>query len=98
MFIRKDTPTVMSGLVVRYQLESDIYSGEINASRDGVSLCGRWPIMSADESVMVEETLARARLQAQQLGSGALGARQTALSEAEIDRVFLAIPAYEAGG
>lgn len=98
MFKRKDTPTVMDGLVVRYQLESDIYSGEINASRNGVSISGRWPILSTEETVMVEETLARARVQAQQLAQerGRLfGPRVEALTEAAIDRILGPIPAYE---
>lgn len=98
MFIRKDTPTVMDGLVVRWQLTSDVYTGEINASRNGVSLFGHWPIMTTEETVMVEETLARARVQAQHLSQerGRLfGPRIEALTDAEIDRILGPIP-YEA--
>lgn len=99
MFKRKDTPTIMDGLVVRYQLDSDIYTGEINASRNGVSLYGTWPTFSVDDSVIIEEYIARARVQAQQLSAdrGRLfGPRIEALSEAEIDRIIGPIPAYEA--
>lgn len=97
MFTRKDTPTVMDGMVVRWQLESDVYSGQINASRNGVSMCGRWPILTTEECVMVEEMLARARVQAQHLSQerGRLfGPRIEPLSDAEIDRLCT-IPVYE---
>lgn len=98
MFIRKDTPTIMDGLVVRYQLESDVYNGEINASRNGVSISGRWPILSIEECVIVEEYIARARVQALQLEKerGRLfGPRIDALTEDEISRILGPIPAYE---
>lgn len=99
MFKRKDTPTVMDGLVVRYQLESDLYSGEINASRNGVSISGRWPILSTEECVMVEEYVARARVQALRLAEerGRLfGPRIEAMTEQEVDRILGPIPVYEA--
>lgn len=99
MFTRKDTPTVMDGMVVRYQIQSEVYSGEINASRNGVSLSGHWPVFSADDSVIVEEHIARARVQAQHLAQdrGRLfGPRIQALTEAEIDRIIGPLPAYEA--
>lgn len=67
MFIRKDFPTIMSGLVVRYQITSEPYTAEINASRDGVGIFGMWPVMDTESTVIVEETLARARIHAQHL-------------------------------
>jgi hypothetical protein len=98
MFTRKDTPTIMDGLVVRWQLTSELYDGEINASRNGVSLFGRWPIMDTESVVLFEETLARARVQAQHLSAerGMLfGPRIEALTDAEIDRILGPLPAYE---
>lgn len=56
-FTRKDTPTIMDGLVVRWQIGGDVYTGEINASRNGVSIRGTWPVMSADSAAVVEEQL-----------------------------------------
>lgn len=98
-FTRKDTPTIMSGLVVRYELISDRYDGEINASRDGVGVAGSWPIMDTEACVTFEETLARARVQAQRLADdrGRLfGPRVEPLTEEEVDRVLGPIPQYEA--
>lgn len=89
LFTRNDTPTVMDGLVVRYQLTTERYDGEINASRNGVSISGRWPVFSVDESVIVEEYIARARIQAQHLAQerGRLfGPYVQALSEEAISR------------
>lgn len=65
IFLRRETPTVMDGLVVRYQLNPELwrnYTGQINASRNGVGLAGIWPIMDADLVVVVEEHLIRARI------------------------------------
>lgn len=103
-FVRRDTPTVMDGLVVRYQINPAlwrIYSGQINASREGVGLSGTWPIMDAELCVVVEEQLARARVVAADLrrqydliglGSG----RVVAPSEEYIDQVLRApFVAYE---
>jgi hypothetical protein len=42
--------TIMAGLVVRWRFspQRDVgYDAEINASRDGVSICGCWPIMKS---------------------------------------------------
>lgn len=50
-FYRKDTPTIMSGLVVRYRVFSDHYNGEISASRDGVLIQGAFPSVMAKESI-----------------------------------------------
>lgn len=88
MFERKDTPTVMSGLVVRYKITSEPYTAEVNASREGVSLYGTWPIMDTESTKLVEEVLARARIHAQHLkrfGFDFFG-KPYALSEPEVDR------------
>jgi hypothetical protein len=42
---RKDMPTIMSGIVVRYQLDDGYYSGEVSVSREGVAISGVWPTM-----------------------------------------------------
>lgn len=98
MFTRKDTPTIMDGLVVRYQLTTDAYDGEINASRNGVGILGRWPILSVEECVIVEEYIARARVQFLRLieERGRLfGPHVEAMTEQEIDRILGPIPVYE---
>jgi hypothetical protein len=39
-------PTIMSGVVVRWTFPKPTsYDAEVNASRDGVSIQGCWPIM-----------------------------------------------------
>lgn len=98
-FIRKDTPTIMSGFVVRYILDSNPYDGEINASRDGVGVAGRWPIMSTESCVLFEETMARARVHARHLHNDhdrLFGERIQALTDEEVDRILSPIPRYEA--
>jgi hypothetical protein len=89
-FERKDYPTIMSGLVVRYHLKSDSHDGEITASRDGVSIHGCWPIMrdlaSIDEVVT---TLRKAQVHAMHLAgaySGLIFPRVEALSEEVVER------------
>lgn len=99
MFKRVDTPTIMNGLVVRYKITSEPYDGEINASRDGVGVAGRWPIMDIESCVLFEETVARARVHAQRLAEerGRLfGPRIEPLTEEEVDRILGPIPQYEA--
>lgn len=92
-FERQDTPTVMSGLVVRYTLVSDLYDGQINASRDGVGVSGRWPIMTTEQAVAFEEQLARARVQHNHLSvERGLYARVAPLTEEAIDRLLGPIP------
>jgi hypothetical protein len=53
--------TIMSGLVVRWRFapkHGDVRcEAEINASRDGVSICGAWPIMSGITLAKVLKTL-----------------------------------------
>lgn len=61
-FIRNDTPTIMDGLVIRWKIGGDVYTGEINASRNGVSIRGTWPVMSAETIAVVEEQLTCARI------------------------------------
>lgn len=103
MFARKDFPTIMSGLVVRYQITSEPYTAEINASREGVSISGTWPVMDAESTVLVGETLARARIHAQHLSRYArihlydFRSDVYALSEDEVTRrLNETIPVYEA--
>lgn len=103
LFVRRDTPTVMDGIVVRWQLNPALwrtYSGEINASREGVGICRIWPIMDAELCVAFEEQLARARVVAADLrrqydliglGSG----RVVPPSDEYIDHVLRALPRYD---
>ena len=68
MFKREDCPTIMDGWVVRYRLTSGMYSGEINASRNGVSIAGTWPIMNVPRNLTeIVTTLHKAALQARHL-------------------------------
>ena len=54
-------PTIMSGIVVRWRFAPPLpYDAEINASRDGVSICGCWPIMSGKVVAEVTTTLGMA--------------------------------------
>jgi len=50
-FNRKRYPTIMSGIVIRYKIESNYLDGEINASRDGVSIQGSWPVFTDVDQV-----------------------------------------------
>lgn len=60
---RKDYPTIQSGWVVRYRFPDEYYTGEVNASRDGVSICGSWPITSSKELLEhIARTLRKAYL------------------------------------
>lgn len=66
-WVRKDYPTIMSGLVVRY-FWRDRGAGignepEVNASRDGVSLQGMWPEMGKDDLLWLRFILDRAAAQ-----------------------------------
>jgi hypothetical protein len=62
MFERTDYPTIQDGLVVRYEIRGNSWDGEINASRNGVSISGHWPIMSHDGQVdEIIDTLKKAR-------------------------------------
>jgi len=51
-FEREETPTVMDGTVIRWQAR-DMWANypEINASRNGVSISGCWPVMKNVEQV-----------------------------------------------
>lgn len=62
LFIRKDYPTIMSGWVTRYTINSSRYDGEINASRDGWSIQGNWPIMDSHAVVEFGRTIRKAHL------------------------------------
>lgn len=61
MFNREDTTSVVVGLVIRYRSTNPRYTYEISISREGIGIDGRWPIMSKEQSVIVEEHLTRAR-------------------------------------
>ena len=53
----------MSGLVVRYILIGS-YTGQINASRDGVCLQGNWPIFGDENDIRdIQNVMERARAQ-----------------------------------
>lgn len=69
-FYRTDYPTIHSGLVVRYQIDSERYDGEINASRDGVSICGRWPIMSVGTAAEISAVIGVAYAQSLSIAEG----------------------------
>lgn len=65
-WVRKDYPTIMSGLVVRYFWRDRVVSSdepEINASRDGVSIQGRWPTMTEIELDELNDVLRAAYFQ-----------------------------------
>ena len=69
MFDRQDCPTIMDGMVVRYKVQGG-YSGQINASRNGVSLTG-FPVMKTDEEIdEVIEALHKARRHYRHLARG----------------------------
>lgn len=53
MFARKETPTIMDGLVIRWQLGGGgPFTGEISASRNGVLICGTWPTFRDPEALV----------------------------------------------
>jgi len=84
-FTRKDTPTIMDGMVVRYRC-GDF---EINASRNGVSVNGS-PLMTEIKTLNdVIETIRRAFLQFKQLEPNAESfyARNDPLTEEQIDQI-----------
>ena len=66
--------TIMSGLVVRWRFapkHGDVRSdAEINASRDGVSICGSWPIMGNETLERVIATLEVARTISMRISAG----------------------------
>lgn len=53
------TPTIMSGLVIRFQRKDEQYfrSPEISASRDGVCFAGTWPVMGLGDVSDVKQLL-----------------------------------------
>ena len=53
--------TIMSGLVVRWKFKDSSYDSEINASRDGVSISGSWPIMKGNTCANIISVLEDAR-------------------------------------
>lgn len=67
-FVRKDTPTIQDGLVVRYKLSSGLPGdGEISASRDGVCVGGYFPTMTEKAATDFLGTFYRALVQYQSI-------------------------------
>lgn len=62
--------TIMSGLVVRWRFPNSHSDAEINASRDGVSICGAWPIMGNETLERVIVTLDVARAVSMRISAG----------------------------
>lgn len=63
-FVRKDVPTIMDGLVVRYKLASEFSGdGEISASRNGVCISGYFPVMSEELVLELMAVLHKALIQ-----------------------------------
>lgn len=95
-FTRRDTPTVMSGLVIRYVMTEEYrYDGQINASRYGVCISGSFPVMDTEDTVLVEETLGRARIHALRLAAYPFG---TPYSEGDVEHILRRdLPLYAEG-
>lgn len=73
-----------------YCVESRHWNGEIRVSVAGVLIQGTFPTMTTEECVTFEETLARARVQHNELVQG-----KPPLTEEEVDRILGPIPPYE---
>lgn len=70
-FYRCDNFTIMSGLVVRYKVNTDDnYGGEISASREGVLIARMDHLTNIQEVLDVQRVLARAYLQFTELYKG----------------------------
>lgn len=85
VFYRKDTPTIMSGLVIRYKLREP-YTGEISASREGVLVSGSWPVMGTAMIVGFMDMLMRADIQFQSMATRGIPAFEHEIDQA-IERV-----------
>lgn len=53
LFVCKRTPTIMDGLVFRWQLKSEFWQthsspGEVSVSRNGVLVSGVWPVFQSE--------------------------------------------------
>lgn len=75
---------VTTAISVRYHSSRTDTSFTIRAHKYGISLAGRWPVLTAEESVVVEEYIARARVHHQHLANG----WKVPLDEAEVDRII----------
>lgn len=71
-FYRYDTHTIMSGLVIRYKVLSDVYDGEISASREGVLVLHIPHLTNIQEVLDVQRLIARAYQQFTALYKGNL--------------------------
>lgn len=62
-FAREETPTIMSGRVVRWLMVPAPWHNcpEVSASRDGVLISGAWPIMTDDALNDLREVLSLAQ-------------------------------------
>lgn len=90
MFERKDTPTIMDGMVVRYQRTASGYNDlEISASRNKVHVAGCLDIHSRSLLMETIQTLATAFVQYQELApnSGALYNRREPLPDDDADAI-----------
>lgn len=67
MLLAKYTPTIMSGAVLRLQFASGVWDGEINASLDGVSIHGNWPVLHASAVPALQDAIAFARATHEQM-------------------------------
>lgn len=57
---RRQTATIMDGLVIRYEFAANwTNTPEVNASRNGVSLGGSWPIIKDLSRLLAVLELAR---------------------------------------
>lgn len=94
MFERRDTPTIMDGVVVRYQEGQDHRAGEISASRNKVLITGDINIRSRAKLGEVLQTICQAFLQYEHLEPNRVRvfSREEPLDEAVLDR-----PAAELG-
>jgi hypothetical protein len=91
-FTRKDTPTIMDGMVVRYQIRDF----EINVSRNGISTDGPMPLVRrVDDLDVVIEYFRRAFLQFRQLepNRDRLYGSNEPLTEETIDKILYGVKA-----
>ena len=88
-FARHDAIAITGHPIVIYchTCRAKCVTGEIRATAGGVIVEGRWTAMTTEECVLFEETLARARVQAQWIIDHGV-----ALSDAECDRLLGPIP------
>lgn len=79
VFVRQDLLTLERGVVVRYELAGTGFN--ILASRQGVQVLGSSPIFPPGAMPVIGAMLRRAWLQAEKLGSTAIGEKQQTIPE-----------------